>query len=103
MEDPNEHFQRMRDYCDCLHIYRDLKDKDENLAIKHNKALISYFTKHKIFKKQGLRIVDILEYLKAVESGNIEKARFEELLFQRFQQQQQKKVFLTCSCYLDYT
>ncbi|XP_045483503.1 histone acetyltransferase type B catalytic subunit [Harmonia axyridis] len=87
VEEPNELFQKMRDYCDAILIHTDLKKNGRNIASMNNKILYSYFAKHKINRKQSLRLSDILQYVTAIQSGPKQRRHIQDLLYERFKHQ----------------
>ncbi|KAL3280034.1 hypothetical protein HHI36_017541 [Cryptolaemus montrouzieri] len=87
VEEPSESFQKLRDICDSIHIYSDLQSSNSSLVTKSQKIFRNYMAKHKICKRQGLRLSDILQYYNALKSGNGEVKSFTESLSKRMESQ----------------
>ncbi|EFA12371.1 histone acetyltransferase type B catalytic subunit [Tribolium castaneum] len=78
VEEPTEVFQKIRDFCDSLHIYEDLEGKGINITTQNLKQINEFLKKHKIGKRQAQRVFDILECLTAHKNGYKEYVKFTE-------------------------
>ncbi|RZB62198.1 histone acetyltransferase type B catalytic subunit [Asbolus verrucosus] len=78
VEEPTPVFQKLRDFCDSLYIYRDLEENKINISTQNHKQINAYLRKHKICKRQAQRVFDILECLTTHKNGYREYVKFTE-------------------------
>lgn len=83
MEEPTPVFQKIRDFCDSLHVYKDLEKNGINITTQNQKKINEFLKKQKICKRQAQRVFDILECLTTHKNGYKEYVKFTESIRSR--------------------
>ncbi|XP_063912762.1 histone acetyltransferase type B catalytic subunit [Zophobas morio] len=92
VEEPTEIFQRIRDFCDSLRVYKDLEENKISISTQNQKQIKELLKRHKICKRQAQRVFDVLECLMAHKSGYHEYVKFTESIKTRISGEMQKEM-----------
>ncbi|KAH0816298.1 hypothetical protein MTP99_009086 [Tenebrio molitor] len=83
VEEPTAVFQKIRDFCDSVHIHEALKREKINVTVHNQKQIGEFLKQHKISKKQAQRVFDILECVTTRNRGFREYTEYTESIKRR--------------------
>jgi hypothetical protein len=83
VEEPTAVFQKIRDFCDSVHIHEALKLEKINVTVHNQKQIGEFLKQHKISKKQAQRVFDILECVTTRNRGFREYTEYTESIKRR--------------------
>ncbi|KAK9871205.1 hypothetical protein WA026_011485 [Henosepilachna vigintioctopunctata] len=89
VEEPNESFQAMRDACDAVFLYDDIKENNAGLYEESETIFLEYVQQFKFCKRQAWRLTDILRYRYAYIYSK--QKSFLDGLFKRMEYQIEKE------------